>query len=415
MAGIHRTRPGAEDIAPAEEGPAVGIGEGLWMSKGVSNSYAIGTDDGRVVLNAGLPFEGRIRRRSFDDVCPGDTRSLVITQGHADHFAGYRGLVDEGTDILMQENWRLWKAEHELLPSYRVRNTSFAWSHMMEAMIAGLADLPEDEWEVTFPEPTVDFSDRLELDIGGRRIVLLSTPGGETTDALVVWVPDESTVFTGNLFGPLFGHVPNLVTIRGDRYREASLYVEAADLVLSLKPERLATGHFDPIEGRDLITEEVTNLRDSTQWVYDRVIEGMEAGTDVRTLMREIRVPEHFDVGEAYGRTAWNVRAIWETHAGWFHHETTTELFGVPASSVATDLLAAAGADALVAAARDRFDAGDLLEAIHLVEVVLAADPTVEPARAVGAEAHERLLEQSTNFWESAWLRRAAAELRGAQ
>ena len=412
MAGIYRTRPGAAAIAPAEEGPAVPIGEDLWMSKGVSNAYAIGTGDGRVVINAGLPFEGRIRRRAFDAVCPGPTRALIFTQGHADHFAGYRALLDEGTDIVMQENWRLWKTEHELLPSYRPRNTGFAFAHLTEAMMAGFADLPPEEWQVTFPEPTVDFRDRLELTVGGRDVVLLSTPGGETTDALIVWVPDARTVFTGNLFGPLFGHVPNLVTIRGDRYREAPLYIAAADLVLSLGAERLVTGHFDPIEGAELIAEEVTNLRDSTRWVYDRVIAGMEAGTDVFTLMREVQLPAHFGIGEGYGKTAWNVRAIWETHAGWFHHRSTTELFGVPVDAVARDLVAAAGSDALVAAARARLEAGDCLEAIHLVELVLAADAASTAAREIGVLAHERLLAQSENFWEQAWLRHAARQLR---
>ena len=53
------------------------------------------------------------------------------------------------------------------------------------------------------------------------------TPGGETTDALVVWLPEDRILFTGNLFGPLFGHVPNLMTIRGDRYRDPVLYIES--------------------------------------------------------------------------------------------------------------------------------------------------------------------------------------------
>ena len=100
VAGIYRKRPGADAISPAQEGPAVRIGNQLWMSKGVSNSYAIGTDDGRVVLNAGLPFEGRIRRRAYDAVCAGPTRKLVFTQGHADHFAGYRGLLDAGMEVI---------------------------------------------------------------------------------------------------------------------------------------------------------------------------------------------------------------------------------------------------------------------------------------------------------------------------
>ena len=85
------------------------------------------------------------------------------------------------------------------------------------------------------PEPTTTFDDRLELTIGGRVLELLSVPGGETTDSLVVWLPESRTVFTGNIFGPLFGHVPNLVTIRGDRYRDALAYVSSVERVLALR------------------------------------------------------------------------------------------------------------------------------------------------------------------------------------
>ena len=84
-------------------------------------------------------------------------------------------------------------------------------------------------------------------------------PGGETTDSLVVWLPERrASPSRGNIFGPLFGHVPNLVTIRGDRYRDALAYVASVERVLALRPERLITGHFDPIDGADRIAEELT-------------------------------------------------------------------------------------------------------------------------------------------------------------
>ncbi len=59
------------------------------------------------------------------------------------------------------------------------------------------------------------------LTVGGRTIELLATPGGETTDSMVVWLPEEQICLCGNIFGPVFGHIPNLVTMRGDRYRDA--------------------------------------------------------------------------------------------------------------------------------------------------------------------------------------------------
>ena len=81
------------------------------------------------------------------------------------------------------------------------------------------------------PEPTTTFSDALDLEIGGRRVQLRATPGGETTCSLVVWLPECRTALTGNMLGPLFGHVPNLVTIRGDRYRDALAYIDSLRIV----------------------------------------------------------------------------------------------------------------------------------------------------------------------------------------
>ena len=66
-------------------------------------------------------------------------------------------------------------------------------------------------------------------------------------------------------------------------------------------------------------------MRDAMQWVHDRTVEGMEAGKDVYALMREVRLPEHFDVDEGYGKTSWNVRAIWKVHglvSPPLHHRT---------------------------------------------------------------------------------------------
>lgn len=148
--------------------------------------------------------------------------------------------------------------------------------------------------------------------------------------------------------------------------------------------------------------------------VHDQVVDGMNAGSDVHTLMREVRIPAHLDVGEGYGKTAWNVRAIWELYTGWFHHRSTTELYPATQSEVAGDIVRAAGADALVGAARVRLDAGQPVAALHLTDIVLAGTPGHGGATDVAVAAHEALLDDSTNFWETAWLRRAITKLRGA-
>ena len=411
MAGIHRERPGADAISAATDAPPIQVGEGIWLSPGLSNSYMVRTDEGRVVLNSGMGFEGPLHRRGYDSVDDSPIHSLLFTQGHYDHVGGADHLRTEHTELVAHENFRIWRDDNERLEAFRSRNAAFAWIDAILAAMDYARELGVGEVAQARPEPTRTFRDRLELTVGGRRLELISTPGGETFDSMVVWLPEERTLFSGNLTGPLFGHVPNLVTIRGDRYRDALTYIDSLDVLAELRPETLLTGHFDPIVGADRIAEEVAAMQEAMRWVHDRTVEGMNAGTDVHTLMREIAVPDHLDVGEGYGRTAWNVRAIWENYAGWFHHRSTTELYGVPAAAVAPDVVAAAGADALVSAAQARLDAGEPVAALHLTDLVLGVEPAHAGARAVASAATAQLLDDSTNFWESAWLRRALHRL----
>ena len=411
MGGIHRQRPGAEAITATRGEPATQVGEGIWLSPGLSNSYLLTTEEGRVVVNTGMGFEGPLHRRVYDAVDGSPVRAVILTQGHFDHVGGVDCFREEATEVVAQVNFETWRADNERLEAFRSRNAAFAWIDAILAAMAYAESLGVGATAQARPEPTTTFAERLELSIGGRQLVLLSVPGGETTDSLVIWLPDSRTALTGNLFGPLFGHVPNLVTMRGDRYRDALAYVGSLDLVLGLGAERLLTGHFDPIEGADRIAEELTALRDATQWVHDRTVDGMNAGKDVYTLMGEVRVPDHLDVGEGYGKTSWNVRAIWETYAGWFHHRSTTELYGVPAATVARDLVTLAGADAVAAAARERLDGGEAVAALHLTDVVLAAEPDHPGGRAVAAAATQALLADSANFWERAWLARSLQRL----
>ena len=410
---LFRQRPGAEAIQPATDAPAIDLGDGLWMSQGLSNSYMLRTDGARVIVNCGMGFESPYHRAAFDAVDQSPIHTIILTQGHPDHFGGVDQFREPATRIVTHANFRIFRDDFEKLLAFRARNSAFAWREKLQAAFAHARETGRNLPGQSSPEPTLTFENELELVIGGIRLRLIATPGGETTDSLVVWLPDCRTVLTGNMLGPLFGHIPNLVTIRGDRYRDALAYVESIERLRALHPARLVTGHFDPIEGEDRIDAELRRLRDATQWVHDRTVEGMNAGRDVHTLMREIRLPPELQVGEGYGKVAWNVRAIWETYAGWFHHRSTTELYAVPAEAVASDVVSAAGAAALIAAAAARLRAGQAVEAIHLTDLVLAADPTNAEARATAAEAHASLLADATNFWERAWLEKRLDELSG--
>ncbi len=386
---------------------AVPLGDGIFMSRGISNSYLVTTPDGDVLINSGMAHEAPEITRRFAAVSDNPLRVIVFTQGHADHVGGWSQLDRPGVETIAQANHADVREYWTSLGPYYSSRTERLWR----------TDLAHIDRSHQPPEPvvTTTFLDRYEFAIGGRRFELLATPGGETTDSLVVWLPEVRTVFTGNLMGPLFGHVPNLYTLRGDKYRSAIAYIHALDRVLALEPEVLVTGHGEPIRGAEEIQRRVRQVRDATESLRDQTIEGMNSGVDLFTLMGQVSLPPELDIPQGHGKVPWIVRAVWEEHSGWFRYESTTELYTVPPTAIWSELTElAGGTDVLLQRALAHLDADRPLEAMHFVDMVLAESPDDAGALEVKLGALRLLLERSgrENFSEVRWLE---AEIRDTE
>lgn len=378
---------------------AVALGAGIYMSRGISNSYLITTPDGDVLVNTGMYHEAPEIERRFAAVSTNPIRVIVFTQGHADHVGGWSHFARDGVETIAHANHadvrEYWTS---LQPFYSAR-TAKLWSR----------DVTNVDPTFRPPEPVVTrtFLDTHSFTLGGRRIELHSTPGGETTDSLVVWLPADRTVFTGNLTGPLFGHVPNLYTVRGDKIRSARGYIQSVDRVIALEPDVLITGHGEPIRGAEQIRRSLTQLRDATEYLRNRTIEGMNAGVGLFELMGQITLPPELDIPQGHGKVPWIVRAIWEENAGWFRYESTTELYDVPIAAVGDELVdLAGGIEPLIERGRAHAEAGRPLHALHFTDLVLHAAPNDHDALHVKLLALQTLLERSgrENFSEVRWL-----------
>lgn len=398
---------------PVEPNPArfggQRINDFIVLSEAFSNCYLLQTPAGNIQVNAGMGIEAPVIRHNFDQFSTGPLRYLILTQGHVDHVGGvaYFREHNPGLSVIAQAGNPEHQAYDGRLAAFRGSRSAFAFAEKFAGAFEhytqhGLKEYPAQD----VPVPDILVEDRYAFSLGGLEVELIAVPGAETNDSLIVWLPQHRICLTGNLFGCPFGHFPNLVTIRGDRYRDALTVAAAVQRVLDLGAETILYGHHQPVEGAELIAAELTMLRDAILYVHDETVKGMNAGADLPTLLAGIKLPPELEVGEGYGKVSWSVRAIWENYAGWFKHESTTELYTQPRSAIHADLIELAGGPAsIVARAREKLAGQQYVEALHLLDIVLPLGDQAPEAVAVAIEVHTALLQHSANFWLSSWLK----------
>jgi glyoxylase-like metal-dependent hydrolase (beta-lactamase superfamily II) len=407
-------RPGRELLNPDYDEKALPLNDFIFRSAGTSASYMIVSGGERVIVNTGMGWEAPHHKHLFDAVHAGPTPYIVTTQGHVDHVGGVSLFREPDTRYVAQEKNPTCQADDGRLPRFR-GTTAMTWfPHLLARIQEFGARYPGVSNGQDVPAPDLVFEEQMALQVGDLEIELHAMPGGETIDSLAVWLPQHRIAILSNLFGPLFPHFPNFNTLRGDKYRFPVPYMQNAQRVRALAPELLITGRGMPIVGRELIDACLVRLHDAVDHVHRQTLEGMNAGKDLYTIMRETELPPALRVGQGYGKIEWAARTIWEEYTGWFQRRSTADLYGIDPDEAAGELVSLAGAERVIERAEARLAEGDAATAIRLAEAVLVAEPLHQGAAATMAAAHQRLLDAGgdVSFWENGWLEHEAARWR---
>jgi glyoxylase-like metal-dependent hydrolase (beta-lactamase superfamily II) len=390
------------------------INDFILMSRGTSNGYLVASAAGDVVINTGTPDQGARYRERYEELLgrPLKVAKIILTQDHFDHIGGWGRFADPGAETIVQRAFpRLLQERAMLARFFRPRG---------EAVLHAIVPKPNPASPPAPSPPPRDpilFDETYAFEVGGRRFELYSAPSGETLDSVMVWLPAERILFTGNWMGALYGALPNFYTLRGDRDRSLPGFIGELERLIGLQPELLITGHDEPIAGAERIRADMTRLLEAVRYIHDETVRGMNDQKDLWTLMREIALPEHLAMTPGRGPVSWYVRAVYEEYAGWFKAESTTELYGVPPQSIWPELAGmAGGAEALAQQAERRLAAGEPLQALHFVEIALAADPANPAARRAEIAALEQLIDLTAGrtFDELGWLETKLAQAKAA-
>jgi len=389
------------------------VTDNVYYATGVGNTVMVTTDDGVVIYDTGLIIQSAKQLRLLkEQVSDAPVRYVVLSHSHADHVGGTRLWQEEGTLIVAH---RQFEEEQRYLtgldPYFYDRNrTLFPW------MPEEPADIELLNYRGIEPDIEVGEGETFRFKVGSVTFEALGTAGAEGADNLVLWMPEQQILLTGDYFGPQFPQFPNVFTMRGEKIRKPMEYVASLDRLIPLRPEIVVPSHLNPTVGADEIEAGMVRIRDAVRYVHDATVTGMNEGKSVYQLMDEIQLPPELDLVQNHGKVDWAVRSIWEYYATWFHFDSTTELYAVPARAVYADLGAAAGEEALMSLAQTYLSQGDAVKTLHAVEVALATWPDNPSALMLRQQALESLLAAAEagvrNDYEIYWLKARLADTR---
>lgn len=367
-----------------------------------SNTYLVVTNGGNVVIDTSIAAVAPAHKAALTAVNGGPIRVIVLTHAHGDHTGGIAAWRQPETKIVAHRLYPEFLDYTNRLAGYFARSNVAQFG----GAIGAGAQKPAAVERRDAAGPSVFFDDKHSFEVGDTTFELLHTPG-ETPDHLTVWIPKLRAAFIGDNFYQSF---PNLYTLRGTRPRWALEYVDSLNKVLALDPEIVLPSHGPAIQGPDTVKRELTKYRDAILYVHDATVKGMNDGKDVATLMREVKLPPHLDVGESYGKLTWSIRGIYEGYVGWFDGNVAT-MFGPPSQGYGEIVKLAGGPAAVAARALDIADK-DPVGALYLTDMALAVDPAHRGALEARIKALRVLDSQSTNSNERGWL---AAGIREAE
>jgi len=224
------------------------IGRGLWAftAQGDPNSGVIIGDDAVMVVEAQATprLAGKVIEK-IREVTDKPITHLALTHYHAVRVLGasaYRApqviMSDVARAMVAERGQEDWQSEFERFPR----------------LFEGHEEIPGLTW------PTTTFSDRMTVWLGNRRVDLMHPGRAHTAGDIVVHVPDENVMFTGDIVEY------HSACYCGDGH--FGDWGDTLDEIARFDVDAIAPGRGDALIGREMVDAAIANTRDFIASTY---------------------------------------------------------------------------------------------------------------------------------------------------
>jgi alkyl sulfatase BDS1-like metallo-beta-lactamase superfamily hydrolase len=341
--------------------------------------------------------------------------TVIYTHGHADHFGGVKGVIDEAdvkagkVQVLAPSGFmETAVAENILAGNAMSRRSQYQFGTLLPPGARGQVDtglgkaLARGTISLIAPTATIDKPTE-ERTIDGVQFVFKLVPGSEAPSEMIMYLPQFRVL---NMAEDVTHNMHNLYTIRGAEVRDGNLwskYIDEARVAFGDKADVLIAQHHWPTFGGGRIVDLLKKQRDMYKFINDQSLRLLNQGYTSADIAETLRMPasleQEWSARGYYGTLRHNAKAVYQKYLGWYDANPANLNPLPPVAYAKKTVEYMGGADAVLARAREDFKKGEFRW------VASAMSQLVYAARELGADALEQMGYQSeAGTWRSAYL-----------
>jgi alkyl sulfatase BDS1-like metallo-beta-lactamase superfamily hydrolase len=332
---------------------------------------------------------------------------LIYTHSHIDHFGGAKGVVS-AEEVAEREIPVLAPAgflahavgENVFAGTAMARRAAYMYGARLgrgtDGQVGAGLGQTTSLGTVTLIPPNLDVTETgQEETIDGVRIVFQMTPGTEAPAEMNFHFPDQRVLCIAE---NATHTMHNTLTLRGALVRDPHVWAHYLNESIELfgdKTDVLFAGHHWPRWGSERIVDYLKKQRDLYAYLHDQTLRLINQGLTGREIAETLELPTslaaEWHCRGYYGSVSHNVKGVYQLYMGWFDGNPAHLWEHTPTESARRYLEFMGGADAVLAKARESFDAGDYRWVAEVVNHVVFAEPENEEAGELQADALEQL------------------------